>query len=73
MNLPWEYRTYSVKDRIVVYQNGNTLFDTGCVGESKVIKGIKKDKAISTIEVDVQPNCDGDTGTSWDFKIICPK
>jgi hypothetical protein len=67
-----DYDTKSKKDKITIYQDGKVIFDTGCVGEAKRVE-ILKDKSISEIRVDVQPNCSGGEKTVWEFEIICPE
>jgi protein-tyrosine-phosphatase len=64
------YSFYSVKDRILVQVNGNTICDTGCRGgsESVPIPVSGGDQ----VRVIVQPACDG-SSTRWNFSVSCPK
>ena len=64
------YSFYSVKDRILVQVNGNTVCDTGCRGgsESVPIPVSGGDQ----VRVIVQPACDG-SSTRWDLSVSCPK
>ena len=67
------YNTYTQKDRIIVtYQNGvPPLFDTGCVGAMGT-KPLTFNGTDTFITVEVQPNCAGGSGTSWDYSVSCP-
>ena len=67
----FDYETYSVKDQIVVSQGGQTIFNSGCVGESKSVT-LQLSGFSSTISVRVNPNCDGTSGTKWNFTVHCP-
>ena len=68
----FDYETYSVKDQIIVTQGGRTIFNSGCVGESKSVT-LKLSGFSSIISVRVNPNCDGTTGTQWNFTVHCPR
>lgn len=62
---------YSIMDRMIVRYQGQTLFDTGCVsGGGSVDLSYSGQETFVT--VDAQPNCAGDTGTSWEFSVGCP-
>lgn len=77
--------TYSQKDRLIVTSNptnpcapniggatGDVLLDTGCVGTGGYIDYDALIPAGSTIvRVIVIPNCEGGSGTSWDFTSSC--
>ncbi|CAF3367877.1 unnamed protein product [Rotaria socialis] len=69
------YNTYTIKDRILVWNDETLLFDTGCVGASGTVY-ISYSSISSIIRVDVEPNCacsgvNGCTGTIWWFKLYC--
>jgi hypothetical protein len=68
------YQTYTIKDRILVWNGGVTpLFDSGCVGTQAVITvNLTLSSSDSNIRVDVEPDCDGGTGTAWYFTVVCP-
>ena len=67
------YQTYTVPDRIAVFQDEKQIFDTGCVGTGDIIsKFIKFSGNSEEIRIDVEPNCDGTTSTQWFFEVICP-
>ncbi len=68
----FDYETYSVKDQIIVSQGGTVLFNSGCVGQSGSIP-LTLNGFSTTITVRVNPNCDGTSGTSWNFTVHCPK
>ncbi len=65
----WE--TFVIRDRISVSYEGQTLFDSGCVGASgaELLDFAGSDTFVS---VTVQPDCAGETGTAWDFSLACP-
>ncbi|MBI5641001.1 MAG: IPT/TIG domain-containing protein [Nitrospirae bacterium] len=68
-----DYETYQVPDRIIVYYDGATLFDTGCVGTNGTkTKDIGYSGWSTQITVEVQPNCTGTSSTGWEFKVHCP-
>ena len=68
--VPFSYETYTVKDRIHIYNNGAKIFDTGCVGKSgsttlNIFGG--------QVRVVVDPLCDPtETDTNWNFTLGCP-
>lgn len=67
----FDYDTYSVKDKITIQYEGQTIFDTGCVGKSDSVKLPFKGNT-SEITVAVKPNCKGTSDTAWNFTIHCP-
>jgi hypothetical protein len=67
----FDYQTYSVKDQIIISQGGRTIFSSGCVGETRSVN-IQFSGFTSVIEVRVNPNCAGSTGTQWNFTVHCP-
>ncbi len=68
----FSYETYVIPDRIVVSYEGRALFDTGCVGAGDSTS-LSYSGTSTLIRVEVQPNCEGDTGTAWDFTVSCPR
>ena len=69
----FKYQTYSVPDRIRIFQADEQIFNTGCLGTQVfVAKSIVLNGKSNEIRVDVEPNCDGTTGTVWVFEIGCP-
>ena len=71
----FDYDTYSVRDRITVWNGATLLFDTGCVGASQTVSITYSSKSPS-IRVDVEPNCGctsgfGCSGTAWNFRVHC--
>lgn len=71
----FSYETYSIKDHMVVVYEGNTLFDTGCVGTQGYQSAtIQYEGSSHKVWVHVLPNCEGDTtGTAWEYQITCPE
>jgi hypothetical protein len=67
----FDYQTYDVKDQIIISQGGMTLFNSGCVGESRSVQ-VQFSGYTSVIEVRVNPNCAGSSGTAWNFTVHCP-
>jgi hypothetical protein len=67
----FDYQTFSVKDQIIISQGGMTIFNSGCVGESRSVQ-VQFGGYTSVIEVRVNPNCSGSTNTAWNFTVHCP-
>jgi len=65
------WNMYGIRDRMRLVYDGGTIFDTGCYTgagyQSVPFSGSSK-----TVRVVVSPNCQGGTGTSWEFRIDCP-
>jgi hypothetical protein len=68
----FSYDTYTVKDQIIVSYAGTQLFDTGCVGEANNVP-LTYSGTSTKITVTVNPNCEGTTGTAWNFTVGCPQ
>ncbi len=69
----FKYNTESQKDRIVLEYEGKTLFDTGCVGTNRLKTENQNYSGNSNqLTVRVEPNCEGGSGTAWNFKVSCP-
>ncbi|MCG6186259.1 peptidase associated/transthyretin-like domain-containing protein [Maribellus maritimus] len=68
----FDYDTYDIKDQIIVTQGGQTIFNSGCVGADGSIP-LNLNGRSSTVTVRVNPNCDGTSGTSWNFTVHCPR
>ena len=70
----FDYETFGQKDRIIVSYQGGVLFDTGCVGtngtRSQTLSYSGSDTGVT---VEVQPNCEGGTGTQWNYFVHCPQ
>ena len=67
----FNYETFTQKDRMLVFYQGITLFDTGCVGANGS-KPLNYNGTSTQISVQVIPNCAGGTGTSWNYSVSCP-
>ena len=68
----FNYQTYSIPDRMRIFQDDEQLFDTGCLGTGIFIaQNVSLNGKSDEIRVDVEPNCDGTTGTIWVFEIGC--
>ncbi|HYO72207.1 MAG TPA: hypothetical protein VEU33_39660, partial [Archangium sp.] len=67
------YNTYDIKDRMVVRYQGTVLHDTGCVGTSSATAlNLSYSGSDAHAIVEVYPNCEGTSGTAWDFVVSCP-
>jgi hypothetical protein len=62
----------ALKDRILVKYEGRILFDTGCVGANGTAS-LAYSGGSSLVVVQVLPNCEGTTGTAWNFSVSCPR
>ena len=69
----FDFETRNAKDRVQVRYEGNELFDSGCVGESRSVELTYGPGRSSEIEVVLTPNCSGTKMTSWQFEVGCPK
>lgn len=71
----FDYDTFTVKDRIKIWNGPTLLFDTGCVGASGIVN-VSYSSTSPIIRVDVEPDCactnvHGCTGTAWWFQVYC--
>jgi hypothetical protein len=71
----FDYQTYTIKDRITVWNAGKLIFDTGCVGANGTVS-VSYSSSSSSVRVDVEPNCActdpaGCVGTLWYFTAYC--
>jgi hypothetical protein len=72
-NLNLKYNTYTIKDIVRVSYQQETIFDSGCVGtEIELNRPIWFIGDSQEVRVDVEPNCEGTTGTAWYFQLSCP-
>lgn len=67
----FDYETFTAKDQIIITNGGQTIFNTGCVGEHKSVQ-LNLSGFSPTISVRVNPNCDGGSSTQWNFTVHCP-
>jgi hypothetical protein len=67
----FDYNNYEIPDRMVVFYEGRTLFDTGCVGGLGSV-ALTYSGVSTEITVQVIPNCSGTDSTGWDFTVNCP-
>lgn len=68
----FRYETRNAKDRIQVFYEGQALFDSGCVGESRTVALRYGPGQGTSIDVVMQPNCGDTPMTSWLFAVGCP-
>ncbi|OWA50811.1 hypothetical protein BV898_15317 [Hypsibius exemplaris] len=69
--MKFSYQTYSIPDRVTVVYEGKALYDSGCVGTSQSVP-ISFSGSTKEMRVDVEPNCQGTSGTKWYFTLPCP-
>jgi hypothetical protein len=67
----FQYQMFTQRDRMRVIYQGATLFDTGCVSGS-ASRMVSYNGSNTHITVDVIPNCNGGSGTLWEFTVLCP-
>lgn len=70
--LSLSFQTYTQKDRLRVMYGGATLIDTGCVGASGTLSAAYSGTSTQATMV-VEPNCEGGSGTAWDFSFGCAR
>ena len=73
-SVDFAYNTYSVKDRIHIYQGSTKIFDSGCVGTSGRIT-LTLNGTTNIIRIVVDPQCEPNEtqNTQWDFNFGCPR
>ena len=66
----FSYNNYYKKDQINVYYEKKLIFSTGCVNGIgfKQLEIIGKE---TNLQITVAPNCEGGTGTIWDYVVYC--
>jgi hypothetical protein len=69
----FEYDTYTEPDRMIVSIDGRRIFDTTCVGTRGLLRQpIPLPPGAQKLQIRVEPNCAGGSGTAWTFKLACP-
>jgi len=68
----FNYEMFGIKDRMIVAYEGTQLLDTGCVSGGATVSLTYGPGSATTISVQVIPNCEATTGTSWNFTVNCP-
>ena len=73
-SVSFEYETYTVKDRIQIYNGARLILDTGCVGTQGWRSTTLQISGSSIFRIVVNPLCDPSDGsnTAWQFKLGCP-
>lgn len=71
------YDTQSIPDQIIISYEGQTLYDTGCVGSSNSTTSnatvpISYSGSSSQILVTVNGDCTNSGNTQWTYSITCP-
>jgi len=69
----FDYETYHQEDRITIWYEGKKKFDSGCVGTNgNRSTQVMYSGSSTKVEVIVEPNCAGGSGTKWKFVVSCP-
>ncbi|MFG1479151.1 hypothetical protein V5F53_10860 [Xanthobacter sp. V4C-4] len=71
----FKFNTFSKKDRILVYVDGQNVLDTTCVGsEGTRDVPLTLPPGAQNVRVRVEPNCEPGTGTGtqWELQLVCP-
>ncbi len=68
----FRYETRNAHDQIEVFYEGKSLFNSGCVGESREMALNFGPGESTSVDVVVTPNCAGTPMTSWLFEVGCP-
>jgi hypothetical protein len=71
--IDFQYDTHYKPDRMFVFIDRRLVFDTGCLGTNGYRSQlIPLPEGAMNLTVRIEPNCMGDTDTSWEFKLVCP-
>ena len=72
--IDFSYSTYTVKDRIHIYQGAIKIFDSGCVGASNKVT-LTLNGSSNIIRIVVDPLCEPNEtqNTQWEFNFGCPR
>jgi hypothetical protein len=61
-------------NRMIVSYEGRPLFDSGCgVPPPARMMWLGYAGRMTTVTVQVIPNCAGGSGTTWDYQVSCPR
>ena len=66
------YQTRNAHDQIEVFYEGKSLFNSGCVGETRDLNLQYGPGEATHVDIVVTPNCKGTPMTSWLFEVGCP-
>ena len=64
------FEAYAQKDAIIVTASSGESFSSGCISGFAATT-LELPNGAESITVTVQPNCEGGSGTLWDFSITC--
>jgi hypothetical protein len=67
----FQWNMYTVPDQMIVYYQGQKLFDTGCVSGTGSMS-LTYGGSSQQITVDVNADCTQQGSTSWQFQVGCP-
>ena len=71
--IDFQYDTHYKPDRMFVFIDRRLVFDTGCLGTNGYRSQlIPLPEGAMNLTVRIEPNCMGDTDTSWELKLVCP-
>ena len=68
--LRFSYETFQVKDQIDIYYQNSLIYSTGCVGARGTVT-LPINGNETNVIVKVSPNCEGTTGTQWNYVLQC--
>lgn len=69
-NIFVDFETFTVKDRLIIYANGVSVYDSGCISGS-VSPTILIPAGTTSARVQIIPNCEGTSETIWTLSILC--
>lgn len=64
------FEAFTVKDQLIIYANGSSILDTGCVSGTNYSSPTVP-SGTTSVRVKVVPNCEGTTSTAWTLEIKC--
>lgn len=71
--LQTRFKTYYLKDQLIVKEDGVTVYNSGCVstGNAFLVNYVEISGSASTLTIEVLPNCEGTVGTKWVLETLC--
>lgn len=68
-NMTFDFNAYAAADRLIVYNNGSAIYDTGCITGTASSGSIYV--SAGTVRVYVQLDCASVGSVQWDFDATC--
>jgi hypothetical protein len=71
--LQTRFKTYYLKDQLIIKEDGVTVYNSGCVstGNAFLVNYVEISGSASTLTIEVVPNCEGTVGTVWVLETLC--